>query len=645
MGGWEHGKMRGQEPRAPVFPCSAMSRHLLLALSCATLIAPVTAQHRKTPARPPAQAAPPALPSALSTLKTAHPRLLVPDADLPRIWAALAADARLREWRERIRVEGTAIVAQPVVVRGDAGSGLLDVSRTAARRITTLAGLFRLDGDRKWLTRAVEEMRAVAAMPDWNPAYFLDTAGMTAALAIGYDWLYGDLGAEDRARFLAAIRDKGLAPGAELISRGVAWAVEPRPLWTEGCLSGLALGALAVAEDAPVEAAAVIDSLKGPAFRRRLAAFGPDGVDASGIGYWDHSTAYIVQALSALTTALGGDLDLGDTPGLSGIGQFRMAAIGPSGSLFNYADAREHVGAAPQMLWLARRYDRPEFAAHERAWLRQGFGTPTILHVLWAPLTPAREATAPPSVVRFGGVEMALLRGDWRDPMASWVGFKGGQNSAQSHLDLGNFVLDVLGERWAVDLGADDFSLPGYFGAERFSYVRTRTDGHNTLVVNGQNQVADARAPLVVSGDDGYRAFAVADLTAAYAPAVARARRGVMLVDGHDVLVQDEVEGAASADVVWQMLTRAAVSVAGGRAWLYQDGRRLGLQVVEPADATFTTATAEAPPPQSQQPDVTILSVRVPSRRESVRVVVWMSSGDRPPPAVSPLDEWKPASQ
>jgi hypothetical protein len=468
---------------------------------------------------------------------------------------------------------------------------------------------------------------------------------MTAALAVGYDWLYGDLSAEDRARFLTAIRDKGLAPGAELISRGVAWAVEPRPLWTEGCLSGLALGALAIAEDAPDQTTTVIESLKGLAFRQRLAAFSPDGVDTSGIGYWDHSTGYIVQTLAALTTALGGDFDLGETPGLAGIGQFRMAAIGPSGSLFNYADARERIGAAPQMLWLARRYDRPEFAAHERAWLRQGIDAPTILHLLWAPLTPAREATAPPAVVRFGGVEMALLRGDWRDPMASWVGFKGGQNSSQSHLDLGSFVLDVLGQRWAVDLGADDFSLPGYFGAERFSYVRTRTDGHNTLVLNGQNQVADARAPLVISGDDGYRAFAVADLTAAYAPAVARARRGVMLVDGHDVLVQDEVEGAASADVVWQMLTRAAVSVAGGRAWLYQNGRRLGLQVVEPAGATFTTSTPEAPPPQSQQPDVTILRVQAPSRRESVRIVVWMSSGDRPPPAVSPLDEWKRPSQ
>ena len=32
-----------------------------------------------------------------------------------------------------------------------------------------------------------------------------------------------------------------------------------------------------------------------------------------------------------------------------------------------------------------------------------------------------------------------------------------------SNLDIGTFVLDAFGERWVVDLGADDYNLPGYF--------------------------------------------------------------------------------------------------------------------------------------------------------------------------------------
>jgi hypothetical protein len=41
-------------------------------------------------------------------------------------------------------------------------------------------------------------MLAVAAFADWNPSHFLDTAEMTAGLALGYDW-FADLSAATRA--------------------------------------------------------------------------------------------------------------------------------------------------------------------------------------------------------------------------------------------------------------------------------------------------------------------------------------------------------------------------------------------------------------------------------------------------------------
>ena len=116
------------------------------------------------------------------------------------------------------------------------------------------------------------------------------------------------------------------------------------------------------------------------------------------------------------------------------------------------------------------------------------------------------------------------------------------------HLDLGSVVIDALGERWAVDLGPDYFALPDYFGPLRWTYFRLRTESHNTIQVDGRNQELQATAPIVAFNDDGYRAFAVTDLSAAYRPAVTRARRGVALVDGRDVLIQDEIDGAGSSD-------------------------------------------------------------------------------------------------
>ena len=61
-------------------------------------------------------------------------------------------------------------------------------------------------------------------------------------------------------------------------------------------------------------------ALKAPAFSAHLRRFAPDGGDVEGPGYWGYSTMYLTFLLSALETALGNDLGLGQTdgPGLDG---------------------------------------------------------------------------------------------------------------------------------------------------------------------------------------------------------------------------------------------------------------------------------------------------------------------------------------
>ncbi len=614
-----------------------MTRRSLLAaavLPCAVAI--LSAQ----PPSPQAQA-PPATQPGLSTLRPSHPRLLVLDDDLPRVRALIAADPRVRHWRDRLRQRASQQLDEPIVARVLVGPRLLAQSRAALERITTLAGLYRLDRDPRALARAKAEMLAAAAFADWNPSHFLDVAEMTAALAIGYDWLYADLSPEDRLTIRQAIATKGLKPGLAAIGKKAWWAVEGRNNWTQVCLGGLALGALAVAEDEPALAAQVMTAVQGDGLAKRLRLYAPDGGDEEGPGYWDYATTYTVLLLAGLETALGNDLGIGAAPGLAATGLFRMHAIGPSGASFNYADARERPDGAPQMFWLAGRFDRPEYRAHERAWLQRSGASPNIFHLLWAPRVPTRDATPPDPSAVFRGVDVAFLGGDWRDPLATWVGVKGGRNAAShAHLDLGSFVVDALGERWAIDLGPDNYDLPEYFGRRRWTYFRLRTESHNTLVVNGGAQDPAASAPIVQFSNDSYKAFAVTDLTAAYAPALTSVRRGVALIDGRDVLIQDEIEGKGSPEVVWQMLTRAAVAAGAGRAVLRQNGRALVMRIVEPAATPIGAFPAKAPAPQAEQPGVTIVRALVPMRDERTRVVVWLTAGDRPPPPVTPLAEW-----
>lgn len=615
-----------------------MPRRVALSLLLICAVVTVTAQTTR-PVTPPAA---PSRPGVLATLRTSHPRLLVLDADLPAVQRRLAAEVHLRGWHDRLRQQARQMLDEPVVAHRPSGSGLLAESRAALHRITTLAGIFLIDGDQRALARAKAEMRAVAAFPDWNPSHFLDVAEMTAAMALGYDWLYSDLTPEERVGFRTAIIAKGLTPGVEAIRTRAFWAVAGSNTWSEVCFGGLTLGALAVADHAPDLAASIVNAIQEPAFRSHLRRFAPDGGDVEGAGYWGYSTTYIAYLLAGLETALGGDFGLGDSDGLAATGQFRMFSVGTSLRQLNYGDAVEAPAAAPQMLWMAGRYDRPEYAAHEHGWLLRSGTPPSILHLLWSVRPPARPASLPPTSRHFRGVDIAVLRGDWRDPLASWVALKAGGNAGTvGHLDLGSVVIDALGERWAVDLGSDHSDLPEYFGARRPTYFRVRTESHNTLQVEDRNQHVTASAPIVGFGDDSYRAFAIADLTTAYQPALTRARRGVALYDGRDVLIQDEFEVAEASRLAWQMATRAEVTTSGGRVVeLRQNGRSATLRVIEPADATIQVAAPEVPAPQAPA-DVLVVKVALPAALARQRVVVWFSTGDRPPPAVTPLDAWQ----
>ena len=170
------------------------------------------------PTSGPTRLVPTRLPQVLSTLRTAHPRLLVVDDDVASVVRLVATDARARQWRDRLREQATRVLDEPVVEWGMVGPHRAAMSRTAFERIATLAGLFLLEGDRRWLGRAKAEMRAIAALPDWNPAHFLDVAELTATMALGYDWLHSDLTVDERLAFRTAIVTKGLAPGVAAIA-------------------------------------------------------------------------------------------------------------------------------------------------------------------------------------------------------------------------------------------------------------------------------------------------------------------------------------------------------------------------------------------------------------------------------------------
>jgi len=588
--------------------------------------------------------------SPLKTLRPGHPRLILLDEDLPRLRQLIKQDKLAGQYYQSLRKQAEGLLGAPTVEYKLEGPRLLGQSRRCTDRVYTLALIYRLDGDERFAARAVKELLAAANFPDWHPSHFLDTAELAHAFGIGYDWLYGYMSPEDRATMRTALIEKGLKP-AQLSYEGkerYGWWVRATNNWNQVCNGGIGIGALAIADEEP-QLCEFILSQGLASIRRPMVRFAPDGGWDEGPGYWNYATSFNVYFLAALETALGTDSGLADIPGFSKAGDFRLHFCGPLGQTFNFADAGSGAGRAAQMFWFARRFDRPLYAWHER----HASGGPGAHDLIWFDARgDGPKASGLALDALFRGVEVAFFRSAWEDANAIFVGFKGGNNGANhSHLDLGTFVLDALGQRWALDLGGDDYNLPGYFGAERWTYYRLRTEGHNTLVLAGGNQATTANAPLLAFLSTPDRAFAVADLSPGYAAKAKRVWRGLGLLERQHVLIQDEIEAEQSVEVVWGMHTKAQIAPAGATATLSLGEARMLARIAEPAGARFEVLSANPPPPQAQQPDVHKLAIRVQAQAGQTRIVVLLSpypAGTAAPayqPAITPLEQWVAAKQ
>jgi hypothetical protein len=251
----------------------------------------------------------------------------------------------------------------------------------------------------------------------------------------------------------------------------------------------------------------------------------------------------------------------------------------------------------------------------------------------------------------FRHAEVVMLRSAWDDRDALWVGFKAGNNNvSHSHLDLGSFVLEALGERWFVDLGSDDYNMPGYFGNQRWTYYRLRAEGHNTLVLNageGPDQNTDAVARIIRFQQGTDTPFAIADLTSAYANQATKVERGIAMPGREQVLIQDEIAAESPTDLWWFLHTGATVEIEGTSATLTLKNKHLMAKILSPPGAEFTLMEARplptSPAPEMQNPNRGLRKLAIHlSGIEAERIAVLLIPGaeDGSVPALRPLASW-----
>lgn len=538
-----------------------------------------------------------------------HPRLMLLKGEEKKIKDLISRDNKWNKLHEAIIHEADRLEDEELLERIQIGRRLLSVSREALRRIFHLSYAYRLTGEEKYVKRAEREMLQISGFSDWNPTHFLDVAEMTMALAIGYDWMYEELSSDSRKSIRNAIIKHGIEPSYNDDYNAFLKATHN---WNQVCNAGMVFGAFAIYEDQPELAQKTIErAIK--TISLAMEDYKPDGAYPEGYGYWGYGTTFNVLFLDAVESIYGTDFGLKETEGFMETAGFYKNMTGVTGLSYNWGDAGGGYGSlTPAMFWFAQKKQSPSLL-----WVEKNHLDPDDLSrltrnrvlpaaMIWGRNISLNQIPVPERKmwVGQGPNPVALIRTSWTDPDAIYLGFKAGSASVNhGHMDIGSFIMESDGVRWAMDFGSQNYeSLESkgiqLFGrtqdAQRWTVFRLNNFVHNTLTIDGAHQRVKGYAKIDRFSDSDSFPFAISNITEAYEGQATSIVRGVGIVDNSYVLVRDEIQAKSSPSTIrWNMLTPAEVSIENDRVVLEKDGKKLYLMAQGVADVEWKTWTTE----------------------------------------------------
>lgn len=556
------------------------------------------------------------------------PRLILTPELEHRIWQQLdSGDSLTAGGMVLLLRHAESMLELDPLVRQMRGRRLLGVSREAIRRLSTLAFAYRFERDDRYLTRLEEELNAVCSFKDWNPSHFLDVAEMAAGVALALDWAGEWLSAEVIQQARYALVNKALKPGLAASSNN--WWITTDNNWNLVCHGGLSLAALAVYEEEPALASAILHQAVEH-IPLALEPYAPGGIYPEGASYWFYATTYLCTSLSAFESALGTDFGFTRAPGVMESAVFSQVLAGPSGEYFNFFDSGlggfQNISHFGLLSWFARRsggaFDWSSYAQLLEAQLsvsvpEEGprFFPVHFLHLSALEKESQEEFSWPPSWSGGGNEPVVVLRDRLNTKDAFFLAAKGGR-AADNHgnMDAGSFVFELNGVRWSVDPGNQDYNtLEQLMGGSlwnsaqdspRWSLLTKHSSGHSTLAVNGEMHRVDAHAALIRSESRGEHPEFAFDLTDLYGENMKHAHRTFTRLSDTGLGIRDElVFSPETSTLTWQMMTQAEVQVRKNGIVLEQDGASLYLTI--PGETPYQVSVVSlSPPPLSYDKDI-----------------------------------------
>ena len=526
-----------------------------------------------------------------------HPRVLVDSERLAEVRENIENNATLKSWYDKIidEADGYLDAYTLYYYRSDA-TRLLSVSNVMVSRMWALGLAYQMTGDTKYAEAAWRDLEAVSNFEHWNPSHYLDVATMSLGVSFGYSWFYDYLTDEQKDTIVEGFIRCGLDSYLAAIESNDWWTYV-NSNWNPWCHGGILSGLVAMSDRLGDRGMYALERMF-PYMEYLYEEFVPNGAWKEGTAYLAATLRYVSMWCSTLETATGKDFGYWDLPGMD-LTAYYGEAISGGGGVYNYGDNTESIFDCEAQEWFAYKFN--DSALMEMRF--NNMGTRSIAAdlydlVMMRPEMMGGESTMDRDLL-YSNTNIVSMRTSWTDSSNGFfVGAKGGLNGeSHFHYDLGGFVMDVGGVRFAYELGREGYAITAN-DTNTYQYKK-RAEGHNTYVINpdetpGQGDTSEAKVVEFETKEKG--GYAVIDLSQAYNEALDMKRGFFLTNDRQSLLIQDEVQLSQASEVYWFMHTQGEIEIEndGKTAYITNSGVTIRMDILDSDNggATFDVMAA-----------------------------------------------------
>ena len=425
-------------------------------------------------------------------------------------------------------------------------------------------------GDEKYAKKAEELALLIANDPEWNEKpYFLGTSFDMQVLSTVYDLFYDYLSEQSKKTIGNAVIEKGIKATLRAYDGKLSdWPLR-KTNWNTVCNGGsMVAAATFLGEGFDDNACLELLEKSFVSLSYELHAYAPYGSLFESIGYWGYGTGYLLRGAEAVERLFGTDYGISNYAGYSEMAYFPFYMETWQDKWALHDDTlKSGINVTVASYFAYKNKDMLLQKMRAEQIKRKKYKADLFDVIYYMPGEMPEKITAPLDK-NYSYSELASSRSDW-GRSAFYLGVHAGANDFEhGQQDLGNFIYEAFGIRFAHDIGRDSYDLPNYFneGTTKLNYYVHRAEAHNVYVINpdeSSGQVWHAKSEIETVEEKPKGVIYTVDMTPAYFEQIEEGKRGYMLTNDRSVLVvQDEiVPKEADDEFKWFWTTEANITV------------------------------------------------------------------------------------